>query len=731
MEIDKRIPLPCNKGYRLKISDKSNGNSYTVIIDKEIGRGGSCITYSGKLDFHIDNTEAPKYVVIKEFYPFELQDYIERNKNNNNDYKLIIKDNKAVSHFEKKLTHFINGQAKHVFFANEHSDNALSSVDYSGRALETFYAISKFNAGEVLTKKVRKKYSLIDALKLTVSICEAISKVHEKYVYLDLKPSNIFVNGTNAYLFDFDTATHVDSIKNCSYSKGFSAPEQEINKAGTGYVDEMKIGYHSDVFSIGAVLFWLLTGKSPYEVGLDNILNNYDWKNNIILNDDNGVLKSKSFPRRLNKIMKKMLCKDADKRRKYFKRREPADMVFNLIEIAEHSPYEVNLKSTETNIINHINTSTQNINNTILNESAKLKRDNKKILINQRRLTAITISIIIITILIVATIMTVITINNQNSISNNKSSTLHNTANKDAQSELELNDLIEKAKEDYAIKMLDKAENNKIKKKAKEGDAESQFMLALIYDEKNDNKNAFKWMKTAAQNNYTRAQTALSYYYGIGYYGKVNNNKEFYWANKAAEKNDDLAQHIVGECYFSGRGTKKDYKKAKEYYMLSAKQNNPAAMAALGTIYLKGYGVEIDKTIALKWLLKSAEQDYWGAEVALGEIYLEGEAVDKDEKTAFMWFKKAAATENYITLYELGQCYLDGTGTEQDVEKGLQLIKKSAEEGYHTAQFVLGYVYNLRFVSLVTVFTITAVTYFALRLIVFKRLIKNNGIYGV
>jgi hypothetical protein len=50
---------------------------------------------------------------------------------------------------------------------------------------------------------------------------------------------------------------------------------------------------------------------------------------------------------------------------------------------------------------------------------------------------------------------------------------------------------------------------------------------------------------------------------------------------------------------------------------------------------------------------------------------------------------------------------------------------------FSVLNLVLGYVYNLRFVSLVTVFTITAVTYFALRLIVLKMLIKNNGIYGV
>ena len=50
---------------------------------------------------------------------------------------------------------------------------------------------------------------------------------------------------------------------------------------------------------------------------------------------------------------------------------------------------------------------------------------------------------------------------------------------------------------------------------------------------------------------------------------------------------------------------------------------------------------------------------------------------------------------------------------------------------FSVLNLVLGYVYNLRFVSLVTVFTITAVTYFALRLIVLKMLIKSNGIYGV
>ena len=86
------------------------------------------------------------------------------------------------------------------------------------------------------------------------------------YIYLDCKPDNILLienKGTKASveLIDFDTVIHYANRRNTkisrTYSLGWAAPEQLIFSG--------EVSYSTDIFSIAAVLFWLLTGQKPYQ----------------------------------------------------------------------------------------------------------------------------------------------------------------------------------------------------------------------------------------------------------------------------------------------------------------------------------------------------------------------------------------------------------------------------------------------------------------------------------
>ena len=89
-------------------------------------------------------------------------------------------------------------------------------------------------------------------------LCEALAFCHSEGVcHLDLKPQNIgrAENQDEPVLFDFGLGAHKDVIDVRSRgTRGFRAPEQ---LRGEGDV-------RSDVFGVGATLFWLVEGRAPF-----------------------------------------------------------------------------------------------------------------------------------------------------------------------------------------------------------------------------------------------------------------------------------------------------------------------------------------------------------------------------------------------------------------------------------------------------------------------------------
>ena len=322
---DKRKALP--EGFELTINEKNTDNksenTYKITIQRKIASGGSCLVYRGSLKKRVGDEKATYDVIVKEVYPKRLDEEITRSDG----YKMAFASEEGKSEYESFLSHFCRGQVKHIVYASNNSENALPPLFCSGTSEETgaFYAVSRVATGEVLSEMDDlKDYSIVKALELSMSLCEAIGKVHEggrnndcQYslgLYLDCKPDNIFVLNNRAYLFDFDTVQPNGELSFCSYSEGWSAPEQKINSA-TGYSDIRKIGYHTDIFSIGSVLFYMLTGENPYDAGLDTIHEGFDWKNRIILKDTTDALEDEEFVKRLDQLMINVLEKDPVKRK--------------------------------------------------------------------------------------------------------------------------------------------------------------------------------------------------------------------------------------------------------------------------------------------------------------------------------------------------------------------------------------------------------------------------------
>lgn len=309
MSYDKRNALV--KDHNLVITDENTKNSYSVTVNEEIGRGGSCIVYRGTQNDYVGQEAVNRTVIIKEFYPKTFDSQIRRLDN------MDLKIPEEVQElFEDRLGLFCEGQAKHIVYANDNAGKALPPAAFSGKAHGTFYAVSYQGQGVVLSEADRSSKSLVDVLKISASICDAISAIHGNgmKLFLDCKPDNIYVFENRAYLFDFDTVQPLGRLRFCSYSDGWSAPEQ-VYHDDSGYADSKKIGFHTDIFSVGAVLFYLLIGRKPTKDDIESLQTGFDWRNSISLLQQEDALDDDVFLQELDRVMQSVLQPDADMRK--------------------------------------------------------------------------------------------------------------------------------------------------------------------------------------------------------------------------------------------------------------------------------------------------------------------------------------------------------------------------------------------------------------------------------
>lgn len=132
---------------------------------------------------------------------------------------------------------------------------------------ENLYIIEDYIEGEPLDKQLhyRKKFDEATVIEWAKQLCRILNYLHSQkpnpIIYRDMKPSNIIVSADNVVkVIDFGIAREFkkDSGSDTSYmgTRGYAAPEQY----GTGQTDA-----RTDIYSLGATMYHLLTGKSPNE----------------------------------------------------------------------------------------------------------------------------------------------------------------------------------------------------------------------------------------------------------------------------------------------------------------------------------------------------------------------------------------------------------------------------------------------------------------------------------
>lgn len=147
--------------------------------------------------------------------------------------------------------------------------NIVSIVD-RGRAAKTYYLVMEFVDGPSLRERMREPdFDVARTLSTMLQVTRAIEYAHHRgVIHRDLKPENILFDeqaGDIAKVTDFglagfderhvDTPRHLTKTHMAMGTASYMAPEQAI--------DAKSVGPKADLYSLGVMLYELLTGELP------------------------------------------------------------------------------------------------------------------------------------------------------------------------------------------------------------------------------------------------------------------------------------------------------------------------------------------------------------------------------------------------------------------------------------------------------------------------------------
>lgn len=237
----------------------------------------------------------------------------------------------------------------------------------------------------------------------------------------------------------------------------------------------------------------------------------------------------------------------------------------------------------------------------------------------------------------------------------------------------------------------------RIEKKAKEGDAISQFNLGFMFKHgisvPKDNVTAALWYRRAADQNHAPAQSNLGMMYANGEGVAPDPAEAVRWYLKAGLQGNPPAQHNLGLMYATGRGVIKDDVAAMEWCRKAAEQGYALAQVNLGVIYADGQGIAKNELEAGQWYRMAAEQSNAKAQFNLGVMYANGRGVAKSDADAVEWYRRSAEQGNGFAQYNLGFMYANGRGVARNDHQAVDWYRKAAERGIAEAQTALGVAY--------------------------------------
>lgn len=225
------------------------GGKYKIV--RVLGQGGFGITYLAT------QTSLQRKVAIKEFF---MKDFCSRDSHTMYMQSFTAESAKQVEQYRKKFFKEAGNLSR------LHHPNIISVIDVFEENGTVYYSMPYYSGGSLQEYvDAHGALSESEAMKLIKQIAKALKYMHEEehICHFDVKPANIMLDEKrNAILIDFgisknyDAQGHETSMTPIGLSEGYAPIEQYQQN-----VEEFSPV--SDVYALGATLYFLLHGKRP------------------------------------------------------------------------------------------------------------------------------------------------------------------------------------------------------------------------------------------------------------------------------------------------------------------------------------------------------------------------------------------------------------------------------------------------------------------------------------
>ena len=221
-------------------------------IRETLGRGGFGITYLAVQE------SLHRRVAIKEFF---MTPYCERNAGTS---EVSVSSTGIKTTVDTARRKFVKEAQTIAALDDERVIRIYDIFEENGTA----YYVMEYIAGGSLADLVRSRGRLPqpEAVGYACQIAEALGYIHKQNIlHLDIKPSNLMFRKGKIVLIDFGVSKHYDeegvetTTSNVALSPGYASVEQ-YQAGGVS-----RFAPSSDTYSLGAVLYYMLTGERPPE----------------------------------------------------------------------------------------------------------------------------------------------------------------------------------------------------------------------------------------------------------------------------------------------------------------------------------------------------------------------------------------------------------------------------------------------------------------------------------
>jgi serine/threonine-protein kinase len=183
--------------------------------------------------------------------------------------------------------------------------NMVQAYDV-GQAGDVHYIAMEYVEGKTVKELIERRNTLDEAasIEIVLQVLSALRHAHENnIIHRDVKPANIMITSDgHAKLLDLGLARRTDvecGLTGEGKAIGtpyFMAPEQALDKGAD---------YRADIYSLGATLFNMVTGRKPYQAGTPVAVMNMHIKAPI----PNASELNAEVSSGLSRVIQKMLAK--------------------------------------------------------------------------------------------------------------------------------------------------------------------------------------------------------------------------------------------------------------------------------------------------------------------------------------------------------------------------------------------------------------------------------------